>query len=105
MGNHPQVEAFCEAAELMRRERYWRRNENDEIDFLRALVNVVREVAYHLDAVRALDIDGVAAYIAAAGLGPWAGNVNAELVLMTAVDHALERRLAMTSASRNTGVQ
>ncbi|NVM96134.1 hypothetical protein [Arthrobacter wenxiniae] len=105
MDEHPQVKAFRRAAAMMSMERYWRRSDEDEIQFLRALAEVTREVSYHLDAARALDIDGLAAYVCAAGLRPWAGSVNAELVLMTAVDDALERRIAMASASRNTGVQ
>lgn len=103
MHDHPQITAFRLAAELMRDQRYWRRNDDDEIDFLRVLGDVVKEVSYHLDAVRALNLDGLAAYCLAAGLHPWGGNANAELVLMTGVDTALEQRIATVSAARNTG--
>lgn len=105
MHEHPQVNAFRRAAEIMRSERYWQRGEDDDVEFLRALADVVAEISYHLDAVQALDVDGLAAYVCAARLKPWAGKVNAELMLMTAVGSAIERRIAMTSAPRNTGVQ
>ncbi|MDQ0276465.1 hypothetical protein QO003_000768 [Arthrobacter silviterrae] len=105
MHGHPQVEAFRQAAELMRAERYWHRNDDDEIEFLRALAGVVSEVAYHLDAYQAMDPDGLAAYVCAARLRPWAGTVSAELLLVTAVDNVIERRIATVSAARNTGGQ
>lgn len=105
MHEHPQVKAFRQAAEVMRNERYWQRGEDDDVEFLHALADVVAEISYHLDAVQALDVDGLAAYVCAARLKPWAGKVNAELMLMTAVGSAIERRIAMTRTSRNTGVQ
>ena len=103
MHDHPQVAAFHQAAELMRDQRHWCRNDDDEIDFRRALADVVREASYHLDAVEALNPDGMAAYCRTAGLEPWGGNVNAELVLMTAVQAAIERCIATGSLARNTG--
>lgn len=101
--DHPQIAAFSQAAELIRDQRYWCRNDDDEINFLQALADVVREVSYHLDAVQALSFDGMAAYCNAAGLHPWGGNANAEFILMTAVDAAIEQRIATATTARNTG--
>lgn len=103
MHDHPQVAAFRQAAALMRDQRYWCRNEDEETNFLQALAEVVREVTYHLDAVQALNFDGMAAYCNAAGLQAWGGNANAEFILMTAVDAAIEQRIATATRARNTG--
>lgn len=103
MRDHPQIAAFRQAAELMRDQRYLCRNDDDEISFLQALADVVREISYHLDAVQALSLHGMAAYCNAAGLQPWGGNANAELILMTAVDAAIEQRIATAATARNTG--
>ena len=102
MSEHPQVVAFRQAAGLLRDQRYWRRSDDDEIDFLRALADVVREVSFHLDAVEALDLEWLREYCRTAGLRSLSGRANAELVLMAAVDAVLERRLATASAARNT---
>lgn len=53
MSEHPQVTAVRQAAGLLRQERYWACSNTEELEFL-------REVAYHLDAMQALD--GLAAY-------------------------------------------
>ena len=103
MDDHPQVAAFRQAAELMRDQRYWCRNDGNEINFLQALADLVREVSYHLDAVQALNFHGMAAYCNAAGLQPWGGHANAELILMTAVDAAIEQHIATATTARNTG--
>lgn len=103
MHDHPQVAAFNQAAELMRDQRYWCRNDDDEISFFQALADVVREISYHLDAVQALNLDGMAAYCNAAGLQPGGGDANAEFILMTAVDALIEQRIATATTARNTG--
>ena len=103
MNDHPQVAALRQAAELMRDQRYCCGNDDSEIDFLRALADVVREVSYQLDAIQALNLEGLAAYCQMAGLQPWGGNANAELILMTAVDAAVEMRIATVPTAGNTG--
>lgn len=103
MHDHPQVAAFSQAAELIRDQRYRCSNDDDEINFLQALADVARELSYHLDAVQALNFEGMAAYFKAAGLHPWGGNANAEFILMTAVYAAIEQHIATASRARNTG--
>ncbi|WP_026554317.1 hypothetical protein [Arthrobacter sp. 35W] len=105
MNEHPQIEAFRQAAALMKAERYWRRNSEDDIAFLQALAEVATEVCYHLDSCHVLSSAGLAAYQSAVGARrvPGLDEANAELVLMTALDEAVRRRVAAASPSRNTG--
>ncbi|MBG0740675.1 hypothetical protein IV500_14945 [Paeniglutamicibacter antarcticus] len=106
MAEHPQANAFHHAAELMRNERYWHRNGDEDAEFLRALMDVLKEVSYHLDAIQVLDPAGLSAYGAAAGITifPGVGKVDAKLILMTAADNVLERLIATGTTARNTGV-
>ncbi len=106
MPEHPQIRAFRCAAALMREERYWCRNRDEDVEFVRALTDVLKEVSSHLDAIQALDCAGLLAYGNAAKtmVRPGAANLNAEMVLMTAADNALERLLATGPTGRNTGV-
>jgi hypothetical protein len=104
MFEHPQIILFRQAADLLRDERYWARNAVEELDFLREFMPLLREVAYHLDAMQALDPVGLAAYEYAAGTDTCIGHGNAESLLMTALDSEIDRFLATGTIARNTGV-
>ena len=105
MAEHPQVEAFLQAAALMRRERYWRRNDLEEDEFLHALMEVMTEVCYHLDSCHLLSANGLNAYRDAVGAPKLPGmvRVSSGLVLLAAVDEAASRLVAPGTAARNTG--
>lgn len=105
MPEHPQIAAFRQAAGLLRGERYWARNEDEELDLLRAFMPLLREVSYHLDVMQALDPEGLAAYERATGTDACFGRGSAELLLLTALDRAIERFLATGTSARNTGVR
>lgn len=105
MAEHPQMEAFRHAAALMRGERYWRRSDPEEEEFLRALMEVLTEACYHLDSCHLLSANGLNAYrdaVGALSLGGMAG-VSSGLVLLTAVDEAVCRLVALGTPARNTG--
>lgn len=105
MFEHPQVIVFRQAADLLRDERYWARNAVEELEFLRTFMPLLREVAYHLDAMQALDPLGLAAYDHAAGTDACIGQGRAESLLMTALDNTIDRFLATGTTARNTGVR
>ncbi|AIY02953.1 hypothetical protein ART_3354 [Arthrobacter sp. PAMC 25486] len=105
MFEHPQIIVFRQAADLLRDERYWARNADEELEFLRTFMPLLREVAYHLDAMQALDPAGLAAYEHAAAPNACIGHGCAELLLMTALDSAIDRFLATGTTARNTGVR
>lgn len=105
MFEHPQIIVFRQAADLLRNERYWVRNADEELEFLRTFMPLLREVAYHLDAMQALDPVGLAAYEYAAGTDACIGHGHAESLLMTALDSAIDRFLATGTIARNTGVR
>ncbi len=102
---HPQIEAFQQAADLMRKERYWQRNPKEEVEFLRALTEVLTEVCYHLDSCRILDPAGLTAYRSVTGAPalPEMFGISAELVLVAALDNAISHRVAGGATARNTG--
>lgn len=58
MQDHPQINAFAEAASILRAERYWEYGSMAEhVEFLRALGDVLTEVCYHMDVNRVLPMD------------------------------------------------
>ncbi len=103
MSEHPQIAAFRLAADLLHDERYWARSNEEELEFLRAFMPLLRDVSYHLDAIQALEPGGMAAYERAAGIEGCIGHGSAELLLMTALDRSIERLLATGTTARNTG--
>ncbi|MDJ0318405.1 hypothetical protein [Arthrobacter antibioticus] len=105
MSEHPQIAAFHRAAGILYDERYWARNEAEELEFLRTFMPLLREVSYHLDAMQALEPPGLAAYERTAGIEGGIGHGSAELLLMAALDRAIERLLATGTTARNTGVR
>lgn len=105
MFGHPQLTVFRQAADMLRDERYWARTADEELEFLRTFMPLLREISYHLDAMQALDPAGLAAYEHAAGTSACIGNGRAELLLMTALDSAIDRFLATGTTARNTGVR
>lgn len=105
MSEHPQLAAVRQAAGLLRDQRYWARNEDEELELLRTFMTLLREVSYHLDAMQALDPEGMAAYERATGTDTSFGRGSAELLLMTALDSTIERFLATGTSARNTGVR
>lgn len=105
MNEHPQVEAFLDAAASKRENRYWARNPREQLAFLGALRDVMTEVCFHADRNHLLDPVGLAAYAAAAGTQkalPWLG-ASAETVLMPQLDEAIQRCLAAVESTDNTG--
>lgn len=105
MSEHPQISAFNRAAGLLHEERYWARNEAEDLEFLRSFMPLLREVSYHLDVMQVLEPTGLAAYERATGIGECIGHGRAELLLMTALDRAIERLLATGTTARNTVVR
>lgn len=105
MSEHPQIAAFRQAAGLLRCERYWARNEDEELELLRTFLPLLTEVSYHLDAMQVLDPEGLTAYEYATGTDACFGRGSAELLLMTALDGTIERFLATGTTARNTGVR
>lgn len=48
--DHPQIKAFAEAALILRADRYWQScSTGEQVEFLRALGDVLTEVCYQLD--------------------------------------------------------
>ncbi|WP_207346045.1 hypothetical protein [Arthrobacter sp. E3] len=45
MSKHPQIAAFRRAAGLLHGERYWERNEAEELEFPRTFMPLLREVS------------------------------------------------------------
>ncbi|MGO3269985.1 hypothetical protein [Glutamicibacter sp. BW77] len=89
-----QVEAFQEAAAALKAERYWDHSSVDsQIEFLNALSDVAREVAYQLDRYKVLQPEAVKAYRAAAAepLGPSFQEDTAELLLMGSLHNHIQQ--------------
>ena len=104
MTQHPQVEALVSAAESMRGNRYWARDPKEQVDFLTALCDVLREVCFHLDRNQLLNQDGLRAFAANSGapIGvPWL-EPSAETVLLPELDNAIQRCLAGFEGTDNT---
>ena len=90
---HPQIQAFQEAAAAMKAERYWDYDENgtDKHDFLRALGEVLTEVAYQLDRHKILDKAGLEAYRKVAPVSmPSFAETSAEVILLGALQSHTE---------------
>lgn len=105
MNEHPQVEAFLDAAASMRENRYWARSPREQLAFLGALRDVMTEVCFHVDRNHVLDSMGLAAFAAVAGAHngvPWLG-ASAETVLLPELDEAIQRCLAAVESTDNTG--
>ncbi len=106
MQDHPQIEAFNEAASMLRTERYWDHWATDErVEFLRALGDVLTEVCYHLDANEVLPLELLR--MVEGLLGPATRGLpvhpSAGLLLMTCLDRRIEQLIAAPDDSRNTG--
>ncbi|MCY0903602.1 hypothetical protein [Arthrobacter sp. H14-L1] len=96
MNEHPQIEAFLEAAANMRDHRYWVRNQQEQLAFLGALRDVMTEVCFHLDRNQVLDPTGLMAFATTAGVqsgAPWL-EASAESVLLPCIDEVIQRYLA-----------
>lgn len=105
MNGHPQVNAFVQAAECMRENRYWARNVQEQLEFLGALRDVMIEVCFHLDRNHVLDPRGLAAFAASDGtqqIASWVAP-SAESVLLPWLDAAIQRSLAVVDSKDNTG--
>lgn len=90
---HPQIQAFQQAAAAMKGERYWGYDENgtDEREFLRALGEVLTEVAFQLDRHKILDKAGLEAYRKAAPVSmPSFAETSAEVILLGALQSHME---------------
>ena len=90
---HPQIQAFQEAASVMKNERYWSYDENgtDERAFLGALGEVLTEVAFQLDRHKILDKAGLEAYRKVAPVSmPSFVETSAEVVLLGALQRRIE---------------
>lgn len=90
---HPQIQAFQESAAAMKDERYWSYDENgtDERAFLRALGEVLTEVAFQLDRHKILDPAGIEAYRKAApDKMPAFVEQSAEVLLLGALQRRIE---------------
>lgn len=88
-----QVEVFQQAAAALKAERYWDHSSVDsQIDFLNALSDVAREVAYQLDKYKVLQPEAVKAFRSAAAepLGPSFQEDTAELLLMGSLDNHIQ---------------
>lgn len=105
MDNHPQINAFLQAAAAMRENRYWARNPHEQLDFLGALRDVLTEVCYHLDRNEVLNAEttkNLAEVAVSHMIAPWPGAI-AECVLMPAMEDAIQRSLAAVEGTDNTG--
>ena len=89
---HPQVQAFKEAAEAMKSERYWKHeNTEDERAFLQAFSEVLTEVAFQLNHHKILDQTGLEAYRTVAPLSmPSFAETSAEVILLGALQNRIE---------------
>ncbi len=105
MNEHPQIEAFLQAAASMRDNRYWTRSEQEQLAFLGVLREVMTEVCFHLDRNQVLDPTGLTAFATTAGIqsgAPWL-EASAESVLLPCIDAAIQRHLAALQTTDNTG--
>ncbi|PCC27051.1 hypothetical protein CIK76_18835 [Glutamicibacter sp. BW80] len=89
-----QVEVFQEAAAALKSQRYWDHSSvDDQIEFLNALSDVAREVAYQMDKYNVLQPEAVKAFRDAATepLGPSFQKDTAELLLMGSLDNSVQK--------------
>ncbi len=105
VNEHPQIEAFLQAAASMRDNRYWARNRQEQLAFLGVLRDVITEVCFHLDHNQVLDPTGLTAFATVAGIQsgvPWL-DASAESALLPCIDDAIQRYLAALETTDNTG--
>lgn len=92
-----QVEVFQQAAAALKSERYWDHSSvDDQIEFLNALSDVAREVAYQMDKYKVLQPESMQAFRDASTepLGPSFQKNSAELLLMGSLDNSVQKLYA-----------
>ncbi|WP_136017861.1 hypothetical protein [Arthrobacter silvisoli] len=102
---HPQIKTFAEAALALRSERYWQyRSKGEQVEFLRALSELLTEVCYHLDHNDVLPFELLRACqdFAAPSLRHLPSQPSAEAVLMSCLDRRIEQLIAEQNESGNT---
>lgn len=98
-----QVKAFVEAAKAMKRERYARQDTVEgQRDFLYALQDVARELAYHLDAQGILSTPAMEAYKAATPTNMPPFPASSELILTVELEERIQALWAVDRAEPET---
>lgn len=108
MHDHPQIKAFADAASKLRAERYWQYcSIGEQVEFLRALGDVLTEVCYHLDVndVLPAELLEVCQALAAPGTRILPVRPSVGLVLISCLDRRIEQLIADPYDSRNTGAE
>lgn len=86
-----QIQAFKDAAQAMKNERYVRQTDVEgQREFLYALQDVARELSYHLNELRILDQSAMEAYVETTPTDMPGFQASAELILTVEIESRIQ---------------